>query len=193
MPVLQTKTTFLEMLQPPAGNLAPPRADVRIDRVAGPGNDYYRGLYRSVGAKLCWVDRLVMPDDQLRAILQDDRVDLFVLTVAGQPAGYAELDRRRGSEIELAYFGLFPAFIGQGLGKFFLNWTLHAAWALGPTRVWVHTCDLDHPAALPTYQKAGLRIYDEKIVSQFLPDSYDRVAALVQSSCSRRDPNLRNP
>ena len=111
-----------------------------------------------------------MPDEQLQAILTDDRVEIFVLQVADQSAGYAELDRRLENEIELAYFGLFPSFIGQRLGHCFLNWTLRTAWSHSPDRVWVHTCDLDHPAALPNYLKAGFRIYDERLVDQFVPD-----------------------
>jgi GNAT superfamily N-acetyltransferase len=66
--------------------------------------------------------------------------------------------------------GLLPQFIGQRLGKFFLNRTLRTAWSYGPKRVWVHTCDLDHPAALPTYLNVGFRIYEETIISQFVPD-----------------------
>ena len=35
-----------------------------------------------------------------------------------------------------------------------------------PDRVWLHTCDLDHPAALPNYLKAGFEIYDTKVIEQ---------------------------
>jgi GNAT superfamily N-acetyltransferase len=124
-----------------------------------------------VGAALHWVDRLVMPDEQLRSILADDRVAIFVLSAGGGAAGFAELDGRRPEEIELAYFGLLPDYTGQGLGKYFLNWALRTAWSYQPRRVWVHTCDLDHPAALPNYLKAGLRVYDECLVDQYVPES----------------------
>lgn len=174
MPYIPTKTTYLEMFAPPASDVAPPRADVCVEKVDCPSTACYRELYRSVGEAYCWVDRLVMPDEELQSILGDDRVGIFVLRVTGESAGYSELDCRVGSDIELAYFGLFPSFIGQGLGKFFLNWTLHTAWSLRPTRVWVHTCDLDHPAALPAYLKAGFQIYDEKIIAQFVPDERER-------------------
>lgn len=170
MPHIPTKTTYLEMLHPPASEEMSPRVDVFVKRANRPSCEFYRGLYQSVGADLCWVDRLVMPDEQLQSILGDDRVEVWVLWVAGKTAGYSELDHRVENEIELAYFGLFPTYLGQGLGKFFLNWTLRTAWSRRPTRVWVHTCDLDHPAALPTYLQAGFRIYHEQIVQQFLPD-----------------------
>jgi GNAT superfamily N-acetyltransferase len=168
MSSISTRTTYLEMFAPPAQEIALPRTDVHVRHIAAPGIDEYRHLYRSVGSQLTWVDRLLMPDEELRSILADNRVEVFVLEVAGMPAGYAELDRRTAGEIELAYFGLFPEFIGQGLGKFLLNWILRKAWSYQPARVWVHTCDLDHPAALPNYLQAGLRIYDEHNVVQRL-------------------------
>jgi GNAT superfamily N-acetyltransferase len=171
MPHLSTKTTYLEMFGPPPVEIAPPRSDVRIERLCRPTNEDYRRLYRAVGADFHWVDRLVMTDEQLQAILQDDQVEIYVLTAANETAGYAELDRCQPNDIELAYFGLVPRFIGQGLGTFLLNWALRTAWSYRPARVWVHTCDLDHPAALPTYLKAGFRIYDERIIMQFLPDN----------------------
>jgi GNAT superfamily N-acetyltransferase len=65
-------------------------------------------------------------------------------------------------EVELVQFGLTPEFIGQGLGKFFLQWAIDRAWGYGPRRLWLHTCTLDHPAALPNYLKAGFRIYKEE-------------------------------
>ena len=169
MPVIKTKTTYLQMTSPSEIEMAAPRPDLNISRINRPSVDLYRRLYREVGSAFHWVDRLVMPEEELQAIIHDDQVDIFVLTVAEKTAGYAELDRREAHEIELAYFGLFPDVIGQGMGKYFLNWTLRTAWAHQPRRVWVHTCDLDHPAALPNYLSAGFRIYDEAVTDQRIP------------------------
>jgi GNAT superfamily N-acetyltransferase len=181
MPHLSTKTTFLEMFEPPV-ETAPPRSDLNIERIWRPSNEFYRRLYRAVGADFHWVDRLVIADEQLQAVLTDDRVEILVLSVANETAGYAELDRRQPNEIELAYFGLVARFIGQGLGKYFLNCALRTAWSYRPSRVWVHTCDLDHPAALPTYLKAGFRVYYEQIVSQFVPDDPSKAFESAESA-----------
>ena len=81
----------------------------------------------------------------------------------GAPAGFAELDRRTPSEIELVQFGLLPEFIGQGLGKYFLQRTIDKAWSYNPGHFWLHTCTKDHPAALPNYLKAGFVIYKEEV------------------------------
>ncbi|MCO6459698.1 MAG: GNAT family N-acetyltransferase [Pirellulaceae bacterium] len=177
MAIVKTRTTYLQMFVAPAEVVAAPRPDVRVARAVRLAVDDYRRLYRGVGADLFWVDRLRMPDEELRGILQDDRVAVYVLNVAGEAAGYAELDARTEPDIELAYFGLFPEFIGQGLGRYLLNWALRTAWQAAPRRVWVHTCDLDHPVALPTYQKAGFQVYDERVIDQFVPDKECRGSA----------------
>jgi GNAT superfamily N-acetyltransferase len=166
---IPTVTTYLEMRTPCMPRIAPPCGSTNIERLGRPSVEQYRFLYNSVGADYCWVDRNVLPDDDLKRILADEAVEVYVLEVAGEPAGFAELDRRKQGEIELAYFGLFPRFIGRGLGKYLLSWILHRAWSCAPGRVWVHTCDLDHPAALHTYLQAGFGVYDRKIVHQAVP------------------------
>jgi GNAT superfamily N-acetyltransferase len=170
MKYILTKTTYLEMLSPPSRLVSPPVTDIHIDLVRSPSVDYYRFLYNSVGRGYHWVDRNLLGDEQLRRIIQDEQVEIYLLEVAGQPAGYCELDGRTPGQVELAYFGLFPAYVGKGLGKYFLQWTIQRAWAHGSQRVWVHTCDLDHEAALPVYLKAGFTIYDEKVIEQMVVD-----------------------
>ena len=39
---------------------------------------------------------------------------------------------------------------------------MSAAWALAPTRVWLHTCTLDAKAALPNYLARGFRPFKEE-------------------------------
>lgn len=170
MPFIKTKTTYLQMFSPPMVEIAAPRDDVKIIEVACPAVEFYRKLYHEVGSTFYWVDRRVMQDDELAAIIHHDLVDVLVLTAEEEPLGYAELDRRQADEIELAYFGLIPKAIGKGLGRFLLNHALRAAWAHRPRRVWVHTCDLDHPAALPNYLKAGFAVYQERDIDQWIPE-----------------------
>jgi hypothetical protein len=105
------------MFSPPVVEIAAPRDDVEISKVASPTVEFYRRLYHEVDSTFHWVDRLVMQDEKLLAIIHHDLVDVLVLTAADEPLGYAELDRRQAGEIELAYFGLFPSATGQGLGN----------------------------------------------------------------------------
>ncbi len=65
----------------------------------------------------------------------------------------------RTFSFEIAYFGLLPPYVGQGLGKYLLSEAAARAWTLQPSRVWLHTSTLDHPAALPNYLARGFSIF----------------------------------
>jgi GNAT superfamily N-acetyltransferase len=120
-------------------------------------------FYDAVGEQWSWTSRKKLSDSEIAAIIHDPMVEIHVMYCDGVPAGFAELDRRREGEVELVQFGLLPDFIGKGLGKYFLSWTLDKIWSYQPKRVWLHTCTLDHPAALPNYLKAGFVVYKEEI------------------------------
>ncbi|HYW81492.1 MAG TPA: GNAT family N-acetyltransferase [Thermoguttaceae bacterium] len=169
MKTIPVRTTYLEMNSRPADNTRPADDGIAIVHAQRPTVAFYRFLYEGVGRDFQWVDRTMISDETLRAIIGDDRVEVHVLYADGTPAGYAELDRREDGQIELAYFGLMPEFRGKGLGRYLLNWAVHKAWSYEPKRFWVHTCELDHPAALPTYLEAGFAIYDEQILDQPMP------------------------
>jgi GNAT superfamily N-acetyltransferase len=131
---------------------------------------YYKFLYTSVGETLRWRDRLLMPEADLLNALRQPGCSVSVLFVDGVPAGYYELVKDSQAVTELAYFGLRPEFHGQGLGKHLLSCAIQQAWDADAVRLWVHTCNLDAPAALPNYQKRGFTIYD--IVTVPMPDRY---------------------
>lgn len=150
---------YLEMRAPFANHPPPSRDDVAVVHAKRPSVAYYRFLYNAVGRDYYWLSRRKLNDTQLSAIIQDPGTEVHVLHVHGCPAGFAELDRREQGEIELVQFGLMPEFIGQGLGTWFLRWTIDKASSYQAQRLWLHTCTLDHPAALRTYTKAGFVIY----------------------------------
>ena len=117
---------------------------------------FYRYLYEQVGKPHHWYLRRVMNDADLAAIIHADTTEISVVYANGSPAGFFELDcARKPEEVELAYFGLCSDFTGMGFGKWFLATAIDAAWAHEPAKVTVHTNTLDHPAALPMYQKLG--------------------------------------
>lgn len=165
-----TLVTYLEMTsEPPARPLRSPLPGIEIRLARQPTASFYRYLYGSIGRDWTWVVRQLLSDAELLQIIADPAVELNVLWVEGVPAGYAELDRRAAPDIELAYFGLVPEFIGRGLGRHLLDWTVRHAWRAQPRRLWVHTCDLDHPRALAVYQKSGFRAYDQRVEQLELP------------------------
>jgi GNAT superfamily N-acetyltransferase len=164
---LEVTITYLQMLEPPVrGPARPPRLTEKIAlmRAERPTVGFYRYLYNAVGNAWLWYERNQLSDEELTAIVQDEKVEVCVLYYGGTPAGYAELDFRKEGEVELAYFGLVPDFIGIGLGKYLLDWAVDSAWSRRPARLWVHTCTLDHPAALPLYQRAGFVPYDQETI-----------------------------
>ena len=155
---LQVTITYLQMTRGPVTALRRPRLDdLAILRVRKPTVPFYRFLYNQVGGPWLWYERRALTDDALAAILGDSKVHVYVLYRDGEPAGYVELDYRVDDEVELAYFGLFPGQIGQGLGPWLLGWAVETAWVDSPTRLIVNTCNLDHPKAIIVYQQAGFR------------------------------------
>lgn len=163
MEPVEVTTFYLEMFAPPKRSSPPPCEGLAVTHVRSPTTQYYRSLYDVVGEDFNWRSRRKMTEEQLLAIIGDPLDELHVLHVNGVPAGFAELDRRQPNEIELVQFGLMPQFIGQGLGKWFLNASVDIAWTYNPKRLWVHTCTLDHPNALPNYIKAGFTLYKEEV------------------------------
>jgi len=133
--------------------------NVSIAQMKGTDVAFYRFLYSEVGKHWRWRDRLLLSDDDLRAVLSQPGVSVHVLYRDGVPAGYVEL-AQQGETTEIAYFGLRPDFFGQGLGKYLLSYGIEKAWEGGAKRVWVHTCNLDGPHALANYVKRGFSIYD---------------------------------
>src|SRR6266508_1544619 len=158
---MDVKVIYLQMFARPQRIVPPPRDGLAVLHAKRSTIAYYRFLYDAVGGPWQWLSRKKLSDQELARIIHDPRDEVHVLHVEGVPAGFAELDRRVEGEIELVQFGLVPEFIGQGLGKYFLRWTIDKAWDYSPRRLWLHTCTLDHPIALPNYQKAGFTVYKE--------------------------------
>jgi GNAT superfamily N-acetyltransferase len=150
--------TFLEMSSPdelrPASLVPPVPGIQRLERCTVP---FFRFLYQQVGQAYHWTDRLAWSDEAVRGHLDTPEVSIWLMSWEDQAAGYFELREHADKSVEIAYFGLLPDFIGRGWGKYLLTRAVQAAWELGANRVWLHTCTLDHPAALPNYLKRGFR------------------------------------
>jgi GNAT superfamily N-acetyltransferase len=152
--------TFLEMKAKSAALPPPqPKGKIAILRCEKPPAHFYRYLYDTIGEKYFWVDRKKLSREALTEIIQDSRNPLYVLYAEGVPAGMAELDFRKDGIANIAYFGLMPEMIGRGLGYFFLYHACMNAWAAAVSRLTVNTCTLDHPRALPLYQRLGFTAY----------------------------------
>jgi GNAT superfamily N-acetyltransferase len=159
---LAAVVTYLEMRQPPA-EPAPP-APLSLWKVEHPDPDEYRELFRRIGSPWLWFSRLIMSDAQLDGILSNRDVELFkVVHDELGDVGMLELDFRHPGECELAFLGFVPELTGQGYGRWLLTHAAHMSWRDGVSRVHVHTCSLDHPAALPAYRRAGFTPFKRAI------------------------------
>ena len=119
---------------------------------------YNRFLYDLVGAPWQWVDKHSWRDTDWRLYAESDTLRTFVGYLGGSPGGYYELARYPSGRIQIEYFGLAPAFIGQGFGGYLLSTAVAHAWEWGTAVVSVHTCTLDHPHALQNYLARGFRL-----------------------------------
>lgn len=149
---------------------AAPDPSVRFVARASITPAHYRRLYAAVGDRWHWHDRDAWSDELLAAHLARPDVYVWECLVGDESAGYFELLRCADGSAEIAYFGLAEPFIGRGIGKAMLTRAVEAAWALYPTRVWLHTCTLDSSHALPNYLARGFTpVRRERYVAE-LPD-----------------------
>src|SRR5215212_8978799 len=149
--------THLEMTSP--AQLRPkaaPRAGLAIARVPFPMPELNRFFYTAVGGAWYWIDRLAWTYADWLKYLDRPELQTWVITEGGVPAGFFELETQPGDDVEIAYFGL-------------LTQTVEKAWAMGAKRVWVHTCDLDHPRALANYLARGFRPFKTETKVEELP------------------------
>jgi GNAT superfamily N-acetyltransferase len=147
-----------------------PRAEgFRVERAWIPTPELNRFLYTAVGGDWYWIDRLEWTYRQWLAWLDRPELETWIGFLEGTPAGYFELERQSAGTVEVAYFGLLPGFLGRGLGGALLTAAIERAWGMGASRVWVHTCSLDGPAAFANYQARGFRLYATETVEKEFP------------------------
>lgn len=160
---IATIVTSLEMRTKPPLRPAPP-SPLRLSHWPAPASEKYKTLFRRVGEPWLWFSRLAIPDAALRRILDDERIEVYAATDrAGIELGMLELDFRVEATCELSYFGLVPELTGKGNGAWLMAQALGLAWRKGVDRVWVHTCTLDHPAALGFYRRNGFVPYKRTV------------------------------
>jgi GNAT superfamily N-acetyltransferase len=174
-------TTYLEQTDPadlrPATAPAEPAQVVRVDEVSP---EFCRFLFTAVGGDWFWLGRLSWTYERWADWLARPGSETWVSWLHGTPAGYIELDAQASevaTQVEIAYFGLLPRFIGRGLGGQLLTagianaWTMADRWPQLPpvNRVWVHTCTLDGEHALANYTARGMRVYRTLAQEEVLP------------------------
>jgi ribosomal protein S18 acetylase RimI-like enzyme len=166
---IEVVVNLLEMTQRPAHQpVAAPEGKTALLKAEKMPVRFFRYLYAGVGDPWFWYYRRYLSDAEIAAIIHDPRIEIYVLYIDGAPAGYVEIDRRIEGEVTINHLGLMMEFIGQGLGPYLLSFAIDAAWQSDPKRVLIETCTLDHPSALPLYQKAGFHPIGQR--TEFIDD-----------------------
>lgn len=155
--------TYLEMSRPQAAQTQDAGSAAVFQRLSAQDVERYRTLFSKVGLPWLWFSRLAMSDAELQSVLGDPRVEAYAIQADGTDIGLAELDFRVTGEAEISFFGLVPERLGKGLAGPAFCALIKLAWARPIRRIMVHTCTLDHPAALDFYIRNGFRPYKRAI------------------------------
>ncbi len=157
---LWMEVIHLEMLEAPSGAArTPPVPNLVITHLEKPTVEFYRWIYDAVGSNWMWHVRKLITDEALAEIIHHPQVEIHLFSQDDAIVGYAEIDRRDPDNVEIAFFGLLPDFVGRGLGPYFLDQIIRLAWMKNAKRVWLHTCIFDHPKAVATYKNSGLKVF----------------------------------
>jgi GNAT superfamily N-acetyltransferase len=179
---LAAVVTCLEMQAPPARRDDTGQPGVALMHEAAPDVAWYRDLYSRIGADWLWASRLALSGSDLANIIHHPDVEVYAVVKEGRAEGLLELDFREEGVCELAFFGLTPAVIGNGTGRWLMNRAIARAWSRDGNapvrRFWVHTCNLDSPQALGFYIRSGftpvkrqIEIFDDPRLTGVLPET----------------------
>lgn len=183
---LANVVTNLEMFERPRLRPEPAAVRATLRRMERPSVTAYRALFHKVGDPYLWFSRLALDDDALRAVIHDPRVEIYAVEFDGLDEGILELDFRVSGEGEIVFFALTDALVGTGTGRWLMNRALDIAWSKPISRLWVHTCTLDHPKALPFYIRSGFVPFKRQV--EICDDP--RVTGLVPRTAAPNEPIL---
>lgn len=158
MPPFDVVITHLELAREDFRPKYLGRDTVSFSHVKPPVPELNRFFYAAIGGQWFWLDRRPWSLQQWEVHLADhSRIETWILTASGVPAGYVELERHGDNLVEIAYLGLLRQFIGGGFGAHLLSSACSRAFETGARAILLNTCNLDHPKALSNYEARGFR------------------------------------
>ena len=120
-------------------------------------------FYKQVGKKHRWIDRLIWSDEKWMTYISNRNLETYVISKYDELVGFFELlYNPELKETEISYFGLLEEYIGKGIGGFALSSAIRKAFEKNINRVWLHTCNLDHPNALKNYIARGMTVFKKE-------------------------------
>jgi GNAT superfamily N-acetyltransferase len=154
---LANACTYLEMTVPPPA-AAITAAGIQLQRLKGDDAARFRALYRTVGERWLWAGHLTKSPAELATYLAAPERDTFAVVDAHGDIGLLQLEFD-AAHAEIVYFGLIETEIGRRIGQWLIGQAIALAFAKPIKRLWLHTCNFDHPKALQFYQRAGFQVY----------------------------------
>ena len=141
-----------------------PQKNLEIKKINPPDFELNKFLYKQVGKKYYWVDRLAWSNNDWANYVNRKDLCTYVLKAENEISGFFELIYHKNTlEVEIAYLGLLDEFIGKKLGGYLLSEAIKISWNFNIRRVWVHTCSLDHKNALNNYFARGMKMYNNTV------------------------------
>ena len=124
-------------------------------------------FYKNIGKNHNWVDRLVWSDQKWIKYISNENLFTYVLKDKIEIAGYFELIFHHDTkEMEIAYLGILDEYYGKKLGGYLLSEAIKKSFLMNSSRVWVHTCSLDHKNALKNYLARGMKIFKSETLNK---------------------------
>jgi len=120
-------------------------------------------FYKQIGVDHYWRDRLIWSDKEWLKYAENKNLKTHILKKEEDLVGFYEQEyHSESNEVELINMGILKEFRGLKLGSALLNHAIASASRKNPSRMWVHTCSLDHKHALQNYQSKGFEIFKEE-------------------------------
>ena len=169
--LIDTTVTWLKYLGNYSNKSFANSNNVKINKINKISVNLYKKIYKEVGSKYNWISRLKLNEKELKEIVHNKNVEIYLMTVKGLFVGFLELDYRYLKEIKIVHLGLTESFIGKGYGKILLNFAINKAKKIGITPLILQTNSLDHPNALMFYQKNGFQVFsrrDTKVIKSHI-------------------------
>ena len=142
-----------------------PRGDYSLNLLDPINFHLNKFFYKNIGKKHKWIDRLIWTETQWIDYVSSEKVETYILKYKDDLAGFFELiSHTEKYEIEIAYLGLLEEFQNKKLGSYLLTQAIKKSLKENISRVWVHTCSLDHKNALHNYIARGMKIFKKETV-----------------------------
>ena len=169
--LIDTTVTWLKYLGNYSNKSFVNSNNVKINKINKISVNLYKKIYKEVGSKYNWISRLKLNEKELKEIVHNKNVEIYLMTVKGFFIGFLEIDYRSLKEIKIVHLGIIESFIGKGYGKILLNFAINKAKKIGITPLILQTNSLDHPNALMFYQKNGFQVFsrrDTKVIKSHI-------------------------